>query len=73
MSLILKVEVSDVDRNRVANRIKMLDGVESVLADEREERKDDEDIHVWCQNGVSRFDVEELLLGVAGVKVKVVS
>jgi len=73
----LVVEVTG-DCLRVANRIRTLDGVESVSDFDKEidsPRFDysDADILVKCGVGARKCDVEELLLGVRGVSVKVVT
>lgn len=61
----------------MANRIKMLDGVESVLEfKERDESvevtPDEADFLVKCEVGTRKCDVEELLLGVRGIKIQIV-
>jgi hypothetical protein len=72
MSAIVMVEITVKDHERVLKRIKMLDGVKSVKEHE-EIHRSGVDIHVSCAPGTSKFDVEELLNGVAGVEVEVVS
>lgn len=77
MTARLIVEIAAKDHNRVANRIKMLDGVESVLEfKERDESvevtPDEADFLVKCEVGTRKCDVEELLLGVRGIKIQIV-
>jgi hypothetical protein len=76
----LVVEVSGSDYSRVAKKIEMLDGVKSVSVSDFDEGIDsprfdysDADILVKCGVGARKCDVEELLLGVRGVSIKVVT
>ncbi len=68
VDLLVTAETNDL--NRLKDRIKTLDRVDSVL-EFKEPTPPSFDIGVTCGHGVPRHVVEELLLGVGNVKVEV--
>lgn len=79
MAARMLVDIRCKDHERVAKRIRLLDGVESVVEVEEAQRDQNDkeqslehwDVLVKCRGITSRFDVEELLMGVPDLHVEV--